>query len=214
MTEMFAEHLHHSPVGRDMIVCRDDRCHRTAILNSKDVPETIRIGFVRTEETEILLLGVSRKGISQQLAELASRLVALGRRPGYFHRVVRKGRQIQVDQELATISMGIGSHATITYGCKCGEFRDQTTRLVEHFFWVITAHPLVKKVQMSRIGLHIGQRDLVRKKGPLDLAAIDLFRPGPPLGRTQDNHRPGWSPGETMLTSLFLIPPDFCIARV
>src|SRR6266566_8793182 len=103
MTEMFAEHLHHSPVRRDMIVCRDDRCHRTAILNSKDVPETIRIGFVRTEETEILLLGVSRKGISQQLAELASRLVALGCRAGHFQSIVRKRRQIEVDQELASI---------------------------------------------------------------------------------------------------------------
>src|SRR2546421_5532827 len=146
MTEMFAEYFHHPPVGRNMIVTRDDRFHRRAILDGKDVPEAIRIGLVRTEETEILLPGVSRKGVSQQLAELASRLVALGCRAGHFQSIVRKRRQIEVDQELASIGMGIGSHATLPCGCECGELRDQTTSLVEHFFWVITAHPLLKEV--------------------------------------------------------------------
>src|SRR2546425_4130601 len=214
MTEMFAEYFHHTPVGRNMIVNRDDRFGRTAILYGEDIPETIRIGLVRTEKAEVLLPGVSLKGVSQQLAELASRLMALRRRPGHFKRIVSKGRQIQIDQELSAIGMRIGSHATITRGCECGELRDQTTGLVEHFLWMIGAHPLLKEFQTSRIGLHIGQRDLVRKKCPLDEATIDLFGSGPPFGRTQDNDRPGWSLCEAMLASLFLIEADFRIASV
>src|SRR5437870_13007245 len=98
MTEMFAEYFHHTPVGRNMIVTRDERFHRRAILDGKDVPEAIRIGLVRAEETEILLPGVSRKGVSQQLVELASRVVARGCRAGHFKISVRKRRQSRVDQ--------------------------------------------------------------------------------------------------------------------
>src|SRR6266852_5235454 len=135
MTEMFAEYFHHTPVGRNMIVNRDDRFGRTAILYGEDIPETIRIGLVRTEKAEVLLPGVSRKRVSQHLAELASRLMALRRRLGHFKRIVSKWRKIQINQEIAAIGMWIGSHATIPYGCEFGEFRDQTTPLVEQFFW-------------------------------------------------------------------------------
>src|SRR5437868_14792124 len=116
---MFAEYFHHPPVVRNMIVNRDDRSHRSAILHRKDISETIRIGLVRTEEAEVLLLGVSRKRVSQQLAELARRLMALRCWLGHVKRIVSNGRQIQVDQHLAAIDMWICSHATITCGCQC-----------------------------------------------------------------------------------------------
>src|SRR6266487_2047495 len=96
MTEMFAEDFHHTSVGSNMIVSRDDWFCRTAILYGKDIPQAIRIGLVRTEETEISLIGTSLKGVSQQLAELAGRFMTLRRRLAHFQRVVRKGRQIQV----------------------------------------------------------------------------------------------------------------------
>ena len=197
-----------------MIVNRDDRSHRSAILHRKDISETIGIGLVRTEEAEVLLPGVSRKRVSQQLAELARRLMALRCWLGHVKRIVSNGRQIQVDQHLAAIDMWICSHATITCGCQCGELRDQPTLLVEHFFWVITTHPLLKHVQMSCIGLHIGHRDLVRERGPLDDATIDLFGPGPSFGCPQDNDRPLWSLGNSMLASIFLIHAYFRIAAI
>src|SRR5271154_360829 len=100
MTEMFAEDFHHTPIGRNMIVNRDDRFRRTAILYGKDIAEAIRIGLVRTEKAEVLLPGVSRKRVSQHLAELARRLMVLVGRPGHFERIVSKGGQIQIDQEL------------------------------------------------------------------------------------------------------------------
>src|SRR5579864_1874254 len=153
MTQMFTEHFHHTPVRRDMIVNRDDGLHQTAILDRKNIPEAIGIGLVRAEEAEILLPGVSRKRVSQQLAELARRLMALGGRFGHINRIVSKGWQIQIDQERAAIGVWIGSHATIPFGCQRGERWDQPTLLVEHFFWVITAQPLLKEFQTSWIGL-------------------------------------------------------------
>src|SRR5947209_2318424 len=117
MTKMFAQYFHHTSVRGNMIVNREKRLHRTAILYGKDIPEAIRIGLVGTEETEILLAGVSLKDVSHHLAELASGLMALGRRLCNFQRIVCKGWQIQINQKLATIGMWIGSHATITSRC-------------------------------------------------------------------------------------------------
>ena len=191
MAEMLAEHFHYTPVGRDMIIKRDDWFHRTSILDRKDISKAIRIGLVRTEQAEVLLPGVSRKRVSQHLAELARRLMALGCRSGHFKGIVSKGWQVQIDQEFAAIGTWVGSHATIPCGGECGELGQQTTVLVEYFFRVITAHPLLKEFQVSWIGLHIGQRDLVRKKCPFDESTINLFGPGPPFGRSQDNDRPG-----------------------
>src|SRR5438093_13198547 len=118
MAEMLAEHFHYTPVGRDMIIKRDDWFHRTSILDRKDISKAIRIGLVRTEEAEVLLPGVSRKRVSQQLAELARRLMALRCWLGHFKRIVSNGRQIQVDQHLAAIAMWICTHTTITCGCQ------------------------------------------------------------------------------------------------
>src|SRR5438045_8651498 len=97
---MFAEDFHHPPVGRNIIVARDDRSHCSAILYRKDIPEAIGIGLVRAEEAEVLLAGICRKHIAHHLAELASRLMTLYRRPGHVKRVVSNGWHVQIGQEL------------------------------------------------------------------------------------------------------------------
>src|SRR5215469_2498426 len=156
MTQVLAEHFHHTPIRRDMIVNQDDGFHRTAILNRKDIPEAIRVGLVGTEEAEVRLPGISGKRVSQQLAELARRLMALCSRPGHLKRIISEWRQIQIDQQLAAIGVWIGSHAASTCRRQFSERWDQAALLVERFFWVITAQPLLKEFQTSWIGLHIG----------------------------------------------------------
>ena len=43
---------------------------------------------------------------------------------------------------------------------------------------------------MHRVGAHLGERHLVRAKGPFDRLSIDLLRAGPALRRAQHDHRP------------------------
>src|SRR2546430_16598605 len=107
---MFAEYFHHPPIVRNMIVNRHDRPHRSAILHRKDISETIGIGLVRTEEAEVLLLGVSRKRVSQQLAELARRLMALRCWLGHVKRIAHNGGRTMAAQHLAPLTLGMGSH--------------------------------------------------------------------------------------------------------
>src|SRR5438067_5651455 len=123
MTEMFGEHLHHAPIGSEMIVNRYDFFLPRTIFYVKEISKTIRIGLVRAEETEITLLGISREHISHQLAELTSGFVALSCRPGDFNRIVCKHGDIQVDQQFSSVRMRIRSHTTVTCGCKRSKFR-------------------------------------------------------------------------------------------
>ena len=51
---------------------------QTAVLHLEDVAKAVRVGFIGAEEAEVVLLGVFRKDIAQQLTELARRFVALG----------------------------------------------------------------------------------------------------------------------------------------
>src|SRR5260370_17516793 len=90
MTEMFAQHLHHAPFGREMIIRRENRFHKTAVLYLKDVPQAIRVGFVRTKEAEIALPSVFRKDVPHHLPKLATRLLGLGPTRLDINRVVGK----------------------------------------------------------------------------------------------------------------------------
>src|SRR5438270_565204 len=117
MTKVLAQDLHHTPVGREVIVNRDDFFYPGAILDIEEISKTIRIGLIRTEETEITLLGVFCKHISHHLAQQASlaaarshervplldrsvfshsRCLKFWRKPGAFpsdHRLPRSGHR-------------------------------------------------------------------------------------------------------------------------
>ena len=124
MTKVLAQDLHHTPIGREVIVNRDDFFYPGAILDIEEISKTIRIGLIRTEETEITLLGVFCKHISHHLAQLTSRLVALRCRLCDFNRIVGKRRNIKVYQQFSPIGVGIGSHTPFTFGGKRCKFRD------------------------------------------------------------------------------------------
>src|SRR6266849_10939612 len=174
----------------------------------------MRSAVARAEETEIPLCSVLCKQVPQQLAHLACRFVALCRRLLDVDRIFRKVGKIELYQELATVGMRVGPHATVPLRRECRKLRDEAPLLVEHVCWLIAAHPLLQKSQMIQVHLHIRDRYLVCTKCALDRNAIDLLRSGPPFGSTQDNNRPGRYLRESVCASLFLIRANFRIAGV
>src|SRR5437660_785025 len=214
MAQMLGEHLHHAPIGSQMIVNRYDFFHPGTSLYIKEIPKTIRIGLVRAEETEITLPGIFRKHISHQLAELTSRFVLLGCSPGDPNRIVGKPRNIQVDQQCSSVRVRICSHTMVTCGCKRSKLWQQATILVEHVLRLITVHPLFQKLQMLRVRLHFRDRNLVCAKCALNRDTIDFLWPRPSFGRTQDDRRPAWLLRGAMSTGIYLIAAYFLIADV
>src|SRR5437879_5801059 len=67
---------------------------------------------------------------------------------------------------------------------------------------------------MVWVAFHVCHWDLVGTEGILNGNAINLFWPGPAFGGTQDNGRPLWLSGKTIMTSLFLIGTNLRIAGV
>src|SRR5262249_30902544 len=90
MTKMFAQYLHHTSIWSNMIINPNNLLHGGAVLDLEDSAQAIGIGFIRAEETEILLLCVSREDVAHQLSELTSRLPVLRRRFLHVNRIVRK----------------------------------------------------------------------------------------------------------------------------
>src|SRR3954464_4160074 len=56
-------------------------------------------------------------------------------------RVAPEVRQIEVEQELPTVRVGIGAHATVACGRQCCELLDQPAIRVKQLVWPIAAHP-------------------------------------------------------------------------
>src|SRR5207248_5504881 len=97
----------------EMIIRRENRFHKSAVLYLKDVSQAIRVGFIRATEAEIALSGVLRTDVAQHLPELACRFGVLGRRRLDLKRVVGKVGYFQVNHQLAAIGVWVGSHASI-----------------------------------------------------------------------------------------------------
>ena len=212
LTQMFAQHLHHSSHRREVVVNRNDFLLPRAVFDLEDIPKAIRIGFIGTEVPEILLLGIARENVAHQRPKHPCILIVRGGRLFNFERIVRKVGHIQVDQQFSTIRMGIGPHSPITFRRECGQFREEPSLLVKQLFWFVAVHPLFQYFQVRGIGLHIFYRDLMRPEGALDREAIDLFGSSPALWSAQNDCRPSRNPCKATRPRLFLNRADFSIA--
>src|SRR5947209_4044077 len=131
LTEVFREHLHHPPKMRYMIIRGKRLPHKAAVLYLKNSPQAVGVRFIRTEETEIVLLGVFRKNVSHHLTQQSCCLEALRSRLLDFNGVFRKVRQIQVYQQFTAVSMWIGPHTPVPLRGKLCQFGNQTSTLVK-----------------------------------------------------------------------------------
>src|SRR5947209_19791859 len=190
LTEVFREHLHHPPKMRYMIIRRKRLPHKAAVLYLKNSPQAVGVRFIGTEETEIVLLGVSRKDVSHHLTQQSCCLETLRSRLLDFNGVFRKVRQVQVYQQFAAVGVWIGPHTPVPLGGVLCQFRNQMSMLIKQFLQMVALHPVFEYLQVFGVGLHLRYRDLVRPEGPLDLDAIHYFWPGPPLWGAQNNRRP------------------------
>src|SRR5687768_12759529 len=82
---MFAEHFHHSPICRDMVIDIQRVLLETSILDLEDGAETIRVRFVGTKEAKVRRIFYVR--IAHHRAERTRRLMTDGSGAPDVHRV-------------------------------------------------------------------------------------------------------------------------------
>src|SRR5450755_4608665 len=77
-----------------------------------------------------------------------------------------------------------------------GELLAELAPFIEQFLRLVTPQPLFELPEVLGL-LEIGDRNLMGAPGPFDGQAVDEFRPGPALGRAEDDH----GPARTLLAS-------------
>ena len=81
--------------------------------------------------------------------------------------------------------------------------------LVEEFLRPVAPQPILELLEVLGRGRgRDGERHLVRPERPLDRLAVDELRPGPPLERSEDDHRPARAGGVAIDPGLVLDLPD------
>ena len=86
--------------------------------------------------------------------------------------------------------MWIGTHAALAHGRQLGQFRLQAALGVEQFLRAIALQPVFQQLEVfGMVDIH-GNGHLVGAEGAFDLLAIDPFRAGPALRRSENDHGP------------------------
>ena len=100
--------------------------------------------------------------------------------------------------------MRVGAHASVTLRGQLRQLSDQPAVGVEKITRLVALEPALEYFEVLRFGLEVGDRNLMRAEGAFDRYAIDCLGPRPPLGRSQNNHRPARPLLESVLPGIAL----------
>ena len=190
LTQVLAEHFHHSTIRRDVIVDFDGSAEKAAVLDVEYAVQSVRIGLVRAEHAEVRLLGIARKDVPQQGSKGTRRFVALDGGSWDVERIAAESRQVKFYQELAAVGVRIGAHSRVAPRCQCSELRDELPVWVKQFLRLIRAHPRLERLQVVLVRADFAERHLMGAPRAFDGHAVDLLGPRPSLRRRKDDHRP------------------------
>ncbi len=193
LADVLAQHLHHAAVRRHVVVDWRSSCRRS----SGSRPRRRRpagSSWSRPGRTggSLPASALRREDVAQHLAELprdSSQVCPMAARPAARSR--GKSGMSSVDQQLAAVGVRIGAHAARRpLGASAASSGTSVPLRVEQLLRLVAAHPALELAQVLGIGLHLGQRHLMRAEGPLDRQAVDHLRARPALGRAQDDRGP------------------------
>ena len=165
--------------------------------------------LVGTEDPEVPRILVQLDHVAKEPAEHVHVAGLDGGGRGHAHRVVAEVRHAQLAQQFPAIGVGIGTHPSVALRAQLGQFGQEPAALVEELFRLVAPHPALELLEMlgrSR-GRH-GERHLMGPERALDRQAIDEFRSGPALERSEDDHRPARASGVALDAGVVLDLPD------
>ena len=169
---VLAQHLHHPPVRREVVVAGHDLRVPRAVGRLEQRREPVRGGLVGPEHAEVL--HVRPHHVAQEAAEDARRLGGGDRRLGDVDGVVAEVRHPQVLQQLAAVGVRRGAHPLVALRHLAEDQLDRPAVRVEQLLRAVGAHPLLEPRHVGGVVGEPGERDLVGAEGALDLHAVDL----------------------------------------
>src|SRR6516164_2210029 len=169
---------------RNVVVNLDQTTYEAAVSCLEYCAQSIRVGLVRTEESEVGRLGIPLVNVAKELAELPGGFVTLCSWFLHLKGILTEGRQVQRHLNPATIGVRVVAHTALAFRSELGILGAETAVLVEEFFGFVTAHPLFQELQMRGIIAYTGKRHLVSAEGPFDRHPIHHFRTCPTFRRS------------------------------
>ena len=188
LAQVLGEHLHHPALGPEILVVGAGRGQPCLVRRLEHCREPVRRGLVGPHQPEPV--AVADDHVAQKRAKDLGGLGGFGRRLVHGHGVIGKRGQVEISQQQPAVGMRIGAHPALPGGRQLSQIGSQRTVLVEQFLGHIAAQPGLELGHVLRVGVRLGQRNLVRPPGVLDLLAVHLPGPGPALRRAQNDHRP------------------------
>ncbi len=119
---VLAKHLHHPPVGRQMIVPGKSVGDPGTIGDLKGILPAVRVVLVRTEKPEISFLHVQLHHIAKEPAHDSRGFGRRGAGCGHLDGVVTEIREAQFAEQQAAIRVRVGAHAASASRGKFGQF--------------------------------------------------------------------------------------------
>ena len=166
--------------------------------------QTIRSGFVGTENAEVVERIVQLEHVAQHVAEHARGFGDFGAGLGNLDGVGAKIRQMQIPQQQAAVGVRIRAHAPRPFGRQLGQLGNERAVAIEQLLGTIALHPVFEHLQVVRLGGKIRERNLMGAESAFHLHAVHHFRAGPAFGRFEDDHGPQRALGESVLARVFL----------
>jgi len=111
-------------------------------------------------------------------------------------------------EEDPTVRVRVRAHPALAPRGKPPQLGAQPAALVEELLGAVAAHPLLEHVSMSGVLARAEHGDLVCSPRAFDLQSVDLSKPRPALGASEDQHRPARTRRALPFAGRFLEPAD------
>jgi hypothetical protein len=145
LAQVLGEHLHHPPVGRQVVVVRQGLGHPGAVGDFEHGRQTVGGRLVGSDDAE--RVRVAAHDVAQPDAEDAGGLAAGGVRSGHVDGVVVEVGQVEVATQPTPVGVGGGPHATVTVRRQAGDVGAQPAP-VEQLVGPVAAHPRLELAQV------------------------------------------------------------------
>ena len=142
---VLAQHLHHPPVGGEVVVVGQDLRDPGAVGDLEHVLPAVRVVLVRAEQPEVPRLQVELHHVAQVLAHDPGGLRHGRAGRGHLDGVVAEVRQAQVPEQGAAVGVRVGAHAPGALGRQLGQLGPEAAVLVEELLGPVAPHPRLEQ---------------------------------------------------------------------
>ena len=208
--QVLAQHFHHAAVGAEVGIVRHRLSHPDLARHGINRVKPVRRGLVGAEQAKVGAVQIKPHHFTQQAAKYARRLALHRTGRGHGNGMLVQARHHQGFEQLPAIGVRVKAHAPLACRRNRRELFAELACGVKQLFGLVALQPCFQLLQVFGLG-ELGNRHLVGAPGAFDRQAVHFLRPGPALGRFQDDHRPTRQRGglrRTWRTRIALDLPD------